>query len=233
MTSDGRNAIVHGRDGLGDLGLAGPGFGCGSQHAVDFIIDRIHASPGKITICPIGPMTNVALALIKDASIAQKVAAIVFMGGAAFCQGNSTPEAEFNIYHDPHAAHVVFNSGIPLTMFGLDVTTRVKMTAERLNAVDHEGNVVARTAAAIMRHYGSGDLCLHDPCVIAYLLDPSLFTGVDARLSVECESPLTRGRTVAAVSDYFRAGMPTNCCIITGVDDARFFAVLTQGLRRL
>src|SRR5262249_17932156 len=116
-------ASVHGKDGLGDVGLPEAGFELRSQHAVDFIVDQaLEAEGGPVTLCCIGPMTNAALALVKEPRLARRLARIVFMGGAAFCPGNVSPVAEFNVFVDPHAAHVVLGSGLPLTMFGLDVT---------------------------------------------------------------------------------------------------------------
>lgn len=224
---------VHGTDGLGDIGLPDARNAPQAQHAVDFIIDAVTRSPGEITLCPIGPMTNVALALIKAPAIAAKIKAIVFMGGAAFCPGNSTPEAEFNVWFDPHAAEIVLSSGVPMVMFGLDVTNHARMTAARLDALKTGAGRIGAAAIAMMRHYGSGDPCLHDPCVIASLIDPTLFEGVDARVSVECASPLSMGRTVAAVSDRHRKGLPATCRVITNVDDERLFRLLDERLRRL
>ena len=111
-----RGASVHGTDGLGDLDLPDATHKAQGKHAVDFIIDTVLREPGQITLCPIGPMTNIALALVKEPSIAEKIKAIVFMGGAAFSSGNTATDAEFNIWIDPHAAQVVLSSGIPMTM---------------------------------------------------------------------------------------------------------------------
>lgn len=224
---------VHGTDGLGDIGLPEAPFEPRPDHAVDFIIDAVLRSPGEITLCPIGPMTNVALALLKAPAIADKIKAIVFMGGAAFCPGNSTPEAEFNVWFDPHAAQIMVSAGVPLVMVGLDVTRHARMTGARLDALEAGAGRIGTAAVAMMRHYGGGDPCLHDPCVIAHLIDPTLFQGVEARVSVECASPLTMGRTVAAVSDRHRNAQPTTCRVLTGVDDATLFTLLDERLRRL
>lgn len=234
LLPDGRNpGGVHGTDGLGDIGLADGSLRPQPQHAVDFIIDAVMRSPGEITLCPIGPMTNIGLAMVKQPAIAARIRSIVFMGGAAFCPGNSTPEAEFNIWFDPHAAQIMVSAGIPLVMFGLDVTRQARMTPERLNALGKDAGRVMAAALAMLRHYGGGDPCLHDPCVIAALIEPSLFDGVEARVTVECSSGLTCGRTTAAVSERHRNGMPTTCRVITGVDQARLFALLETRLRRL
>lgn len=217
---------VHGTDGLGDIGLPDAGFGARPEHAVDAIIDAVTRAPGEITLCPIGPMTNIALALIKAPAIADGIKEIVFMGGAAFCPGNSTPEAEFNVWFDPHAAQVVAASGVPMTMFGLDVTRQARITPARLAALATPRTPIAAAAVAMMTLYGGGDPCLHDPCVIAHLIDPSLFGGVEAHLAVECASPLTCGRTVAAVASRHRGAAPPTCRVITTVDQERLFQLL-------
>lgn len=224
---------VHGSDGLGDIGLPDAAFGIRPQHAVDVIIEAVTRAPGAITLCPIGPMTNIALALLKEPGLAGKIRDIVFMGGAAFCPGNSTPEAEFNVWFDPHAAEVVASSGVPLTMFGLDVTRHAHMTPDRMAALATGAGPITRAAIAMMQHYGGGDPCLHDPCVIAFLLQPDLFAGVDAHLSVDCTPGPCCGRTVAAVSDRHRQGRPATCRVVTDVDAEGLFHLLDQRLRRL
>lgn len=224
---------VHGSDGLGDIGLPDASFEAGQQHAVDFIVDAVMGSPGEITLCLIGPMTNIALALLKVPAIAGRIKAIVFMGGAAFCPGNSTPEAEFNMWFDPHAAQVVITSGVPMVMFGLDVTGQARMSSERFDALESGSGRIVQAGVALMRSYGRGDPCLHDPCVIAYLIDPSLFDGVDARLAVDCAPGLSCGRTVAAVSEQHRKGAPATCRVMTRVDDENLFGLLNRRLRRL
>ncbi len=223
---------VHGTDGLGDIGLPDASVAPQARHAVDFIIETVLSAPGAITLCPIGPMTNVALALLKAPAIAPQIKQIVFMGGAAFCPGNSTPEAEFNVWFDPHAAEVVLSAGVPLVMFGLDVTRHARIDAERLQRLGSRPGPVAQAAVGMMQAYGRGDPCLHDACVTAHLIDPTLFEGVEADVSVDLVSPLSLGRTVAAVSDRHRRGRATNCRVITSVDDTRLFDLLDGRLGR-
>jgi purine nucleosidase len=228
-----RTSSVHGEDGLGDVDLIDGTSSIQTEHAVDFIIRTVMQFPGEITLCPIGPMTNIALALLKEPGIASKIKKIVFMGGGAFCPGNTTPAAEFNIWFDPHAAQIMLNSGVPLVMVGLDVTNKAVMTAERIDALRVGGTEIGTKVAAMMTAYGGSDPCLHDPCVTAYLLDPSLFEGVAARVDVDCDSVLNRGRTVAAVSERHRAGASATCEIITSVDDERLFRLLSERLTNL
>ena len=233
MKAEQRHGRVHGMDGLGDVGLADAPGAAGAQHAVDFIIDAVTQAPGEITLCPIGPMTNIALALVKEPAIAGKIKQVVFMGGAAFCPGNSTPEAEFNVWFDPHAAQIVLSSGVPTIMFGLDVTRQARMTPERFEALECGAGKVAQTAIAMMRRYDSSDPCLHDPCVIAFLIEPPLFDGITAHVAVDCVSSLSYGRTVAAVSEQHRNGCPATCRVMTSVDDKKLFRLLDERLRRL
>lgn len=228
-----REKSVHGGDGLGDIGLPAPASAAEAEHAVDAIIRIVRENPGEITLCPIGPMTNIALALIKAPDIVPLIPKIVFMGGAAFRPGNSTPAAEFNFMIDPHAAQVMLTAGIPLTMFGLDVTARALITPGWMADVEAQGGRVARAAIAMLRAYGAGDPCLHDPCVIAHLIDPTLFTGIEAWVEVETAAPLARGQSIAAVSERHRAGRAPNARVVTGLDAPRLFTLLRDRLLRL
>ncbi|HTI01424.1 MAG TPA: nucleoside hydrolase [Acidisoma sp.] len=228
-----RKKSVHGGDGLGDIGLPAPTGRAEAEHAVDAIIRLVRENPGEITLCPIGPMTNVAMALIKAPDIAPLIPEIVFMGGAAFRPGNSTPAAEFNFMIDPHAAQVMLTAGVTLTMFGLDVTAQALITPDWMADVEAAGGPITRAAIAMLRAYGHGDPCLHDPCVIAHFIDPSLFQGVDAWVEVETTSPLARGQSIAAVAERHRAGRAPNAHVITGLDTARLFALLREKLLSL
>lgn len=222
-------ASVHGGDGLGDTGLAGPGFAATPGHAVDFIIERVMRAPGEVTLCPIGPMTNVALAMIKEPRVVTAVRRIVFMGGAAFGHGNATPLAEFNVHVDPEAAAVVAASGAPLVMFGLDVTRLAKITPAWI-ATMAGGSPVQAEMAKMLRAYGSADPCLHDPCTVAYLVAPELFSGVEAHLSVATEGA-ARGATVAAVSPRHRMERAANATIMTGCDAAALLDLILVRLQ--
>ncbi|MBS0969614.1 nucleoside hydrolase [Chimaeribacter arupi] len=224
----GYHTQVHGHDGLGGVPLPEPGFALQRPHAVDFIIETINAEPAEITLCAIGPLTNIALALIKDPGIAPKIKQLVLMGGAAFCPGNVSPAAEFNLYVDPWAAHVVLSAGIPQVMFGLDVTSQAQMSAAWLDAL-HQRNATGATLAAMMRSYGAADPCLHDPCVIAWLIDPTLFSGVDGHVSVVTEGAAA-GQTLAAVKPRHLAGRTPNTRIMTQVDNPRLLALLAARL---
>ena len=197
---------VHGDTGLNGPGLPEPTLELRPQHGVDFIIETLLAhEPGTITLCTLGPLTNIAMALIKAPAIAHRVAQIVMMGGAYFEVGNITPAAEFNIYVDPEAADVVLRSGIPIVMLPLDVTHMILTTHARLEKIDAVGNRSARAVAQMLafserfdlQKYQAKGAPLHDPCVPAYLIKPDLFEGRHINVTVETASELTIGMTVA------------------------------------
>jgi purine nucleosidase len=229
---------VHGVTGLQGAELPDPAPAAPTQHAVPWLIDRLTTAPTPITLATLGPLTNLAVALIQSPEIARGIDRVVMMGGA-LGSGNVTPAAEFNIYVDPHAARVVVEAGLPLTMIGLDITHQVVTTPARLAAIENLGTPVAQAAAGMLRHYGQIDCDrhhlaappLHDPCVIAYLLRPDLFDGQPMRLAVETEGSLCLGRTVA--NAYPSPNAPANATVITRVDAEGVYALLTERLGKL
>ncbi|MPY76069.1 MAG: nucleoside hydrolase [Alphaproteobacteria bacterium] len=228
---------VHGKTGLDGYDWPAPSLPLADAHAVDFIIATcLAADDGAITLCPVGPMTNVATAIVKEPRILPKLREIAFMGGAALVPGNVTPVAEFNIHADPHAARIVLESGARLTMFGLDVTHKAITTPERLDAIRGIGTPAAAAAAAILTFYDRADIerygarggPLHDPCVIAYLLRPALFSGKECHVAVETESELTMGQTVA---DWWGVtGKAASCRVVTGIDADGYYALIRERL---
>ena len=224
---------IHGDDGLGGVALPEPAFDLQPGHAVDYLVDTVMTlEPGEITLCAVGPLTNVALAVIKQPAVATRLREIVIMGGAAAEPGNVTPVAEFNIYVDPHAAQVVLDAGANVTLAPLDLTHQAIATAARRDRLRAQPGRVAETAAAMLDHYDVGDPALHDPCTIAYLLAPALFAGVDAHVQVECAAPLTLGQTVTAIEPRHRRGA-ANVRLLDRVDADGFFALLTDHLAEL
>ena len=231
---------VHGKTGLDGPDLPEPTMPVQDQHAVDFIIDTLRSRPaGTVTLCPIGPLTNIATALQRAPDIAARVQEIVLMGGAYFEVGNITPAAEFNIYVDPEAAEIVFGSGIPLTVMPLDVTHKALVTGARNTAFRSletpVGTAVAQMTDFFERFdkakYGSDGAPLHDPCVTAYLIRPELFSGRHINVEIETQSPLTRGMTVA---DWWGVTDRTpNALFMGGVEADGFFNLLTERLARL
>lgn len=223
---------VHGEDGLGDIGLPRPTSEPSDRTAVQFIIDQVRAAPGEVTLAVLGPMTNIAVALSIDPGIASLIKRIVFMGGAAFCPGNIKERAEFNFYFDPHAAQAVVASGIPMVMFGLDVTHKAIITKERTERLKRLGKI-SETIADMLNAYGAGDPCLHDPCVIAYLIEPEIFSGVEGFVEVDCSSPLAIGQSVVSITKRELAGRAPNCLVMTEVDHDRLFGLIEERYARV
>jgi purine nucleosidase len=231
---------VHGKTGLDGPALPDPVMALQAAHGVDFIIDTLRArAPGTVTLCPLGPLTNIATAFTRAPDIAARVAEIVLMGGAYFEVGNITPAAEFNIYVDPEAAQIVFRSGAPITVMPLDVTHKALTTRPRVEAFRALGTEVGRMVAEWTdfferfdkEKYGSQGAPLHDPCVIAWLIRPELFTGRHINVEIEVDSDLTRGMTVA---DWWRvSGRAPNAMFMGDVDADGYFALLTERLARL
>lgn len=226
-------AVFHGADGLGGTHLPEPTMPLQVQHGVNFIIDRVREAPGAITIAALGPMTNLAAALAMAPDIADKIKRLVFMGGAAFCPGNVTAHAEFNFWFDPHAAHAVLASSIPMVMLGLDATNKAVITPERIHRLRKSGPIGDISARMLAYHADAGSLSLHDPCVVAYLVEPELFSGVEAFCEVDVQSPLTIGKSVVAVSNPDLAGRDPNCLVMTDCDSDAMFELLEARLASL
>ncbi|MGB0901347.1 nucleoside hydrolase [Halocynthiibacter sp.] len=231
---------VHGKTGLDGPILPDPQMVLQDAHAVDFIIDTLRAeAPGTVTLCPLGPLTNIATAFEKAPDIMDRVQEIVLMGGGYFEGGNITPAAEFNIYVDPQAADVVFKSGIHIVVMPLDVTHKALVTKTRNDAFRAIGTPVGTAVAEMTdfferfdkEKYGSEGAPLHDPCVTAYLISPNLFKGRHINVEIETQSELTMGATVAdwwGVSDR-----KPNALFIGDLDADGFFSLLTERLARL
>ncbi|MGA7867236.1 MAG: nucleoside hydrolase [Stellaceae bacterium] len=231
---------VHAETSRDQLLLPEPTMAPQAQHGVDFLIETLRsADPGTITLCALGPLTNIAMALVKAPEIAGQIHELVLMGGAGFELGNVTPAAEFNIHVDPHAAAIVMNSGIPITMIPLDVTHQVLSTPLRIEALRSLENSCGRAVAALLgsfeknrrAKFGSRARALHDPSVIAYLVRPTLYEGRDVNVAIEIESPLTIGMTV--VDWWGVTGRSVNVRFMTKVDANGFYELLTEKLARL
>ncbi len=231
---------VHGKTGLDGPQMADPTMPLQDQHAVDFIIETLRAEPsGTVTLCPIGPLTNIATAFERAPDIIDRVQEIVLMGGAYFEVGNITPTAEFNIYVDPEAAKIVFGAGAPLVVMPLDVTHKALTTRTRIDAFRSMHTKVGDMVAAWtdfferfdMEKYGSEGAPLHDPCTITYLIDPQLFEGRHINVEIETEAELTLGMTVA---DWWRVtDRPANAMFVKDIDASGFYALLATRLARL
>ncbi|MBD9374037.1 nucleoside hydrolase [Rhizobium sp. ARZ01] len=231
---------VHGKTGLDGPEFDEPTMPLQDKHAVDFIIDTLRAEPaGSVTLCTLGPLTNVALALQRAPEIAGRIAEIVMMGGGFFEGGNITPAAEFNIYVDPEAADLVFRGGIPIVMMPLDVTHKVLTLKTRVEKIRAIGSRPAIALVEMLEFferfdiekYGSDGGPLHDPTVIAYLLRPELFGGRDCNVEIETGSQLTAGMTVV---DWWQVTeRKPNARVMRDIDAQGFFDLLTERVARL
>lgn len=230
---------VHGKSGLDGVELPDPTMDLQPEHAVDFLIETLRREPPQtVTLVPIGPLTNIATAFQRAPDIISRVQEIVLMGGAYFEVGNVTPAAEFNIYVDPEAAEIVFASGAPLTVVPLDVTHQALTSrpwVETMRKLGRVGQAVASWTDFFERYdkekYGSQGAPLHDPCTIAYLLAPDLFTGRQINVMIETEGRYTTGMTVAdwwGVTDR-----PANAYFLRQVDHDAFYDLLTKRLTAL
>ena len=242
-------ADIHGDSGLDGPVLPSPTLTLDPRHAVDFIVDTVMAEPaGTVHLVPVGPLTNIALALRKQPAIAERVKSVVLMGGS-FTRGIVTPAAEFNIYVDPEAAEAVFAAAWPVTMVGLDLTHQAAATPEvaaRIAAIggplaDFVGELLRFFGATYLERFGIGDPPVHDPCAVAAVIDPSVFSTVDALVTVELRGEWTAGMTVVDF-DPERALLPATLAaaasrprtkIARELDRDRFWNLVIDAVARL
>ena len=231
---------VHAQTSRDRLLLPEPTMPLQAQQGVDFLIEALGASEaGTVTLCALGPLTNLALMLVKAPAVGAKIRELVIMGGAGFELGNVTPAAEFNIHVDPHAAAIVVDSGIPITMIPLDVTHLLLSTPRRLAALHALGNRCGPAVAGLLTAFernrrsrsGAPARALHDPAVIGYLLRPALYQGREVNVEIETHSPLTMGMTV--VDWWAVTGRKANVRFMNAVDPGGFYALLTEKLAHL
>lgn len=234
---------IHGETGLDGPRLPEPEpepeLALDRRHAVDLIIDTVLAhEPGEITIVPTAGLTNIALAVRKEPRIASRVREVVLMGGG-YHQGNWSPVAEFNIVIDPEAAHIVFNEGWPVTMVGLDLTHQALATpevTERIAELDTKPAVFVNElldffGATYRQEQGFTHPPVHDPCAVAYVIDPSVLTVRRAPVNIELSGGLTLGMTVTD----FRSPAPDDCPtqVAVDLDHERFWDLVVNALRRI
>jgi len=207
------------------------------KHAVNFLIDYYMDGSGNDTVyMPIGPLTNLALALRIEPKIAAHIPRIVTMGGA-YQEGNTTPSAEFNILADPEAAHIVYSAGIPITMIGLEVTDKAIITNADIEPVRHIGTPWADAAAEIiqiivdihMKRYGKPGGIVYDACTVAALIDPDVVDLQPMHIDIELDGKYTRGRTVADTRG--RKDMPVNVDVGINIDTEKYLQILYASLR--
>ena len=227
---------IHGDSGLDGVELPEPTHGPEDTHAVDFIIDTVmNSEPGTTTLVPTGPLTNIAMAARKEPRIVERVREVVLMGGG-YHEGNWSAVAEFNIKVDPEAAHIVFNEPWPVTMVGLDLTHQALCTPEVEEKIKALGTEASEFVVGLMGFFRKAyqanqdfvDPPVHDPCTIAYLIDPSVVSTRKVPVDVELSGALTTGMTVAD----FRGPAPEDCHtqVAVKLDHGRFWELVTEAI---
>jgi purine nucleosidase len=231
---------VHGKTGFEGYDLPEPTMPIQSQHAADFIVEEVMSRPPKtITICALGPLTNIAIALERDRRIAERIEQIVWMGGALSEGGNVTPAAEFNCYVDPEAAARVLGSGAQVVMMPLDVTHKAHLTADRIERFRTMGNKVGPIFAELLTYakqfdwqkYGADRAPMHDPTTVVWLLKPELFSGLHVNVEIEMASPLTTGMTV--IDWWGVTNRQKNAYVVRDIDTEGFYDVIFESFRRM
>ena len=233
--------LVTGEYAHGDTGMDGPilkeiKYKVYSENAVQFMYESILECKEKVTLVPMGPLTNIALLLTTYPEIKNKVELISLMGGGIQL-GNVTATAEFNIYVDPEAAKIVFNSGVPIVMSGLDVTHKAYMTKGDIEKIDEDGQVSKFVKDLLHFYYESGKQfgfdvsAMHDPCAVVYLIDPTLFKGKDLHVDIEVKGDLTKGMTVADLRNITECA--PNVKVLFDVNREKFVKLIYDALEAL
>jgi purine nucleosidase len=228
---------IHGASGLDGPSLPPPALTPVDEHAVDLIIREVQQAPGEITLIPVGPLTNIASALHREPAIAAQIKRIVLMGGG-IREGNRTPAAEFNIYTDPEAAHVVFTSGAPLTMIGLDVSHQSIPTADERERIRALGGAVPILVDELLdffsdtyrQVFGFEGAPVHDACAVAQVIEPALVQTLHRNVVIETQGTYTAGMTVCDMLGV--TGRPPNVDVGVALDHARFWDLLIEELGR-
>ena len=232
------SADVHGESGIGNSRLPEPKTQPVSQHAVDYLIERVLAEPNEISIFPIGPLTNLAMAIRKEPRFARAVKELVIMGGAILEHGNITPLAEFNIYVDPHAAHIVFHAGIPITLIPLDVTHKCLLKQEHVDRLMNIDSPISRFIRNTMEVYleasfqlGYEGSSLHDPLTLATIIAPELLTLKEYYVDVDISSDVSMGKTFADIPKVWKK--PSNMKVAMNVRGEEFVELFLQRMEEL
>lgn len=230
---------THGNTGLGYAQLPPTNRKPATQHAVDLLIERILTAPGEITLVAVAPLTNLALAVRREPRVVSAVREVIVMGGALRHQGNSSPVAEFNTHVDPHAAHIVYHAGWPLTLVPLDVTYQCILTAADVAGLVQRGGAIARFIADATRFYmeyhdeeqGIAGCAINDPLALALVFDPKLVTTRPLYVTVDLQSELSLGKTVA---DFYQVWKRSpNMQVALQVQARRFLDLFVERMARL
>jgi Inosine-uridine nucleoside N-ribohydrolase len=232
------SAYVHGESGIGNSQLPEPGSKPLAKHAVDYLIERVLSEPDQISIFPIGPLTNIAMAIRKEPRFARSVKELVIMGGAILEYGNVTPQAEFNIYVDPHAAHIVFHSEIPITLIPLDVTQKCFLLQKHVDYLMEISSPISRFIRDAMEVYleasfalGYPGSALHDPLTLATIIAPELLSLKDYYVDVDISGGVSMGKTFADVLNVTKK--PANMKVAMNVRGEEFIELFMQRMESL
>jgi purine nucleosidase len=232
------SAHVHGESGIGNAQLPEPQAKPVPGHAVDYLIERVLAEPNEISVFPIGPMTNIAMAIRKEPKFAKAVKELVIMGGAIQEAGNTTPLAEFNIYADPHAAHIVFHSGIPITLIPLDVTHKCLLKPEHVDRLMKIDSPISRFIKEAIEVYlqfsverGFEGVALHDPLTLTTIIAPELLTLKEYYVDVDIAGGVSMGKTFADI--FHVTKKPANLKVATDVRGEDFIELFLQRMETL
>jgi purine nucleosidase len=230
---------THGNKGLGYAELPEPEVGPTAQHACDFLIEKIMSNPGEISLAAIGPLTNVALAIRQEPRIVEAVKEVFIMGGALRHEGNTTPLAEFNTYVDPHAAHIVFHSGMPTTLTPLDVTYKCVLLAEDVSRLQKIESPISHFIAEATRFYmefhdeyqGIQGCVINDPLTLALTFAPHLCDYGEYHVDVDISGGASMGKTFA---DFYNAtGNPPNIRAALGVRARGFIELFIEQMEKM
>jgi purine nucleosidase/pyrimidine-specific ribonucleoside hydrolase len=227
----------HGESGLDGYDFGPPDVEIVPEHGVDLMIRTVRESPEPVTLVPVGPLTNVAMAFLRAPEIKENISRIVVMGGAAYL-GNVTPAAEFNIFVDPEAAQIVFDAGLPITMVGLDATHQARIRPEERERIRALGTPVGEMVAALLDWYGAASVRrvpvegppIHDALAVAAVIRPDLLETKHVNVVVETAGTYTAGRTVCDI--WGGTGRPPNADVALGVKREAFIELLIEGLAR-
>lgn len=230
---------THGDSGLGNAHLPDPSTAPADDHAVDRIIREVLRAPEPITIVAIGPLTNVALAIRREPRIVERVHEVIVMGGAFDVPGNTTPLAEFNVYVDPHAAHIVLHSGMPITIISWDITSRVLLLQQDVDRLLEQPSPISRFIADATSFYidfhdtyfGYTGCAINDPCALALVFRPDLAVCDELFMDVEIASETSIGKTIADVNNVWKR--PPNVRLVRSFDADAFLELFTTRMAEL
>ena len=229
---------VHGESGLDGFEFPVPTFELDSTNAVTFLYEKIMKAEGKVTLVPVGPLTNIGLLFATFPEVKEKIDEISIMGGSIYA-GNHTPHAEFNIYVDPEAAKIVFDSGIPVVMSGLEVTHEAAINDDEINELRAMDGKVSKMCGDLLHFYtryhhneGYTSYPLHDVCSVMYLLNPEIFEYKDLQVEIDTTDGAHRGRTAADNREWMKYENP-NTRVLLHIDRDKFIQILFDGFKKL